>query len=358
MLILISGLMGLLVVAVLSATAAYQLSKSEAWQKSYNPHGMGLAIEVVFAFLLFFSVLSVAMIMRDAFNSLYFAQGWRSAWYLGAAGVLGGGVLIYMNVFAPRILAREQKVDPAHLGRQCRVPYLLYTPYSVIIWVALILPLVAMVYSSIRLDHSTMAAAMTELTQHSTLVSSLADQSQKFDPNALVYYQLEYHEAVSIVQTIVNRYLWVVGTFMVFLIVMLNTKITTIFTEEAQDFFKWLMWLLLLVAMGIGLYGLWRFHMIRSLAMTSFSELLTALQGTRSLDQMVAVKEQIILLQDEGTISFLRKTLDGGGLWLLFFSYASQIVLAKVTNRSVLKIIFPRSISSFLDGFMLVDEES
>lgn len=357
MLLIFLGLLGAIAAAILSAIATYRIPDSEAWEKAYNSKGMGLAIELVFAVLLFSATMSMGAIMSHAFDVLYLEGGWRSPWYLGFAGVAGIGVLVYMNVFAPGILAREQKVPSSDVRAQCRLPYLLYTPYSVIVWVALIVPMVAMVITSIRLDHLTMASTIEELQRHCQMVAGLAEDSQNFELNRLAFFQLEYREAITSVQEIVNRYLWVVGTFMVFLIIMLNTIITTIFTEEAQDSFKYLMWALLLTAMGICGYGLWRFQMMRTMSLDAFSGLLTSLEAGSSLDPFLAVKEEVLVFRNEGTVSFLQRTLEGGSLWLLFFSYAAQIVLAKVTNRSVLKIVFPRSIANFLESFMLVEEE-
>nr|MEE4268664.1 hypothetical protein [Candidatus Krumholzibacteria bacterium] len=358
MLLIFFGLLGALGVAILSAIATYRIPDSMAWEKAYNSHGMGLAIELVFAVLLFAAAMSMGVIMDSAFDFLYLQDGWRSPWYLGFAGTAGAGVLIYMNFFAPGILSREQDVLASETRSQCRWPYLLYTPYSVTLWVALIVPIVAMVITSIRLDHLTMAATIEELQRHCGMVAGLAEDSQAFDLNRLAFFQLEYREAIALVQDIVNRYLWVVGIFMVFLIIMLNTKITTIFTEEAQDSFKYLMWALLLTAMGICGYGLWRFHLMRAMSLDAFTGLLSGLEAGNSLDPFLAVKEEVLVLRNEGTVSFLQRTLEGGSLWLLFFSYAAQIVLAKVTNRSVLKIVFPRSIAKFLESFMLVEEES
>lgn len=358
MLYLTTGLLALLGVAMLSVLAAYRWSGSTAWQTAYNKNGMGLAIEMVFAVLLYFAVLTVAVIMSEAFEVLFLRGGWRSAWYLGAAGVMGGGVLIYMNIFAPGILSREQKVESLSVRSQCRLPYFLYSPYSLIIWVALILPLVAMVYSSIRLDHVIMNETIQELTMHSEMITASAEEAGDLDLHSLAYFHLEYQESISIVKVIVNRYLWVVGTFMVFLIIMLNTRITTIFTKEAQDYFKWIMWLLLMVAIGIGLFGVQRFHLLRSLTIDTFGRVFIVLQSSSSMEMMLTAKEHLLTIQAEGTMTFLRQILEGGSLWLLFFSYVTQIVLAKVTNRSVLKIIFPSNIARFLDSFLQVEDKS
>ena len=62
----------------------------------------------------------------------------------------------------------------------------------------------------------------------------------------MAIYRLEYRAAVDTVQRVVTRYLWVVGVFFFFLVVILNTRITSAYAESAQDFFKWLMWGLLL----------------------------------------------------------------------------------------------------------------
>ena len=41
----------------------------------------------------------------------------------------------------------------------------------------------------------------------------------------------------------------------------------------------------------------------------------------------------------------------------MIFTYALQAVLAKVTQRSAVSAIFPRSVAQFLDGFLLGREE-
>lgn len=319
---------------------------------------MGLSIELVVIVLLFFNVMSVGMIMQDAFRSLFLGDGWRSMWFLGAAGIVGLGVLLYMIIFAPLILAREQQVGPGKTWAQCRVPYLLYAPYSLVMWVVLVLPLVAMVVTSINLDHTSMSNTVIELNEHSGHVAGLADNTGHFELEKLVYYRIEYQESIATIQQVVNRYLWVVGTFMVFLIIVLNTQITTIFTEEALDFFKWLMWLLLAIAFGIGFFGLWRFFIMRSLAIDSISQLLSVLHSADALPEIIAAKNELLTLRAEATIYFLRQTMEGGSLWLLFFGYGAQIVLAKVSNRSLVKTIFPRNIAQFLDSFIELDKES
>jgi orotidine-5'-phosphate decarboxylase len=166
-------------------------------------------------------------------------------------------------------------------------------------------------------------------------------------------YGLAYRESLDAVQRMVSRYLWVIGVFMLSIIVILNTRITSSFTEESQDAFKWLMWVLLAVAVGVCLFGFSRYQAFRDLAVATHQGLQTLASTTGNLALLAAARESLLGLRNQGPVQFIQMTLESGSLGLMFFSYAMQIVLAKVTHRSVLGMIFPSPVARFLDSFML-----
>jgi hypothetical protein len=135
---LVIGVM--LATATVSAVAAYRLSGSAAWDREYNSHGMGLAIEIAFLLLTFASSIAIATIMKDSFRILFFEGGWKTPLFVGAGVVIAAGVSIYMMGVAPTVLARRQGVDASRVGAECGRPYLLYTPFSIISWIGAVPP--------------------------------------------------------------------------------------------------------------------------------------------------------------------------------------------------------------------------
>ena len=356
MLVVVAVVVGLLGIAVISAVAAYRLPGSQAWQRAYNANGMGLTIELAYLFLTFLALAIISAIMSDAFRTLFLEGGWRSPAFLAAGGVIAAGVGVYMLALAPSILARKEQVPAARVGRECRLPYLLYAPFSLISWAGLVLPLLAVVFVSIQTDRAHLAEVKAGLAaQGALLVERAADGSSAAMTHRSLY-DLDYQAAADAVQSMVGRYLWVVGVFMVFMIIILNTRITSVFTEEAQDSFKWLMWILLAVALAICLFGILRYQGMRGLALGTHERLAAIAAAKQQLVPLALAKKQLLELDNQGAVHFLRRTLEGGSLWLMFFSYAIQIVLAKVTHRSVVQVIFPRRIAAFLDAFVLAGE--
>lgn len=361
MLHLVIGTALLLALAALSAVAAYRWARSDAWNREYDLGGMGLTIELAYLVLAFLAVSSISLIMNRSFARLFLEDGWRSPLFLGAGGVIVGGVLVYMLVFAPRILARRQEVPDKRIGRECRVPYLLYTPFSLVSWAGLVLPLLAVITLAIQLDGTEVSTVRGVLQGqgHDLIASATAEAAVPGDRIAerAVLYSLAYRDAVDHLQRLVSRYLWIVGVFMVFMIVILNTRITSIFTETAQDSFKWLMWMLLLVAIGLCIFGVVRYQDMRHLAMAVQERVMTIARAQGQLELLAASQAKLLDLRNEGPAHFLRTALKGGGLWLMFFSYGAQIVLARITGRSVVQVIFPRPVARFLDAFMLSGED-
>jgi len=347
----------LLVVAGVSAVAAYRWSGSAAWEREYNQQGMGLSIELTFLFLTVLAASAISLIMADSFRSLFLERMWRSPAYLASAVVVISGVAIYMLVVAPQTLARKQGVKPERFGSECWRPYALYAPFSVISWVGFVLPVLALIFVSIQTDYGRMNATRQTLAQEGEAVIARIEGQSEITKEHSALYSLAYRGAIETLQRIVSRYLWVIGVFMMFLIVILNTRITSVFTEESQDAFKWLMWILLAVALGICLFGLTRFQSLRDLAIEAHTRIQSMADVRGQLQPLAASNEALLVLRNQGPVEFWRMTLNGGGLWLMFFSYASQIVMAKLTRRSLTQMIFPRPVARYLDAFMLTGEE-
>lgn len=357
MFVIVLVVAGLLVVAAASAVAAYRLSGSSAWEREYNPQGMGLTIELAYLFLVVTAAMAISLIMADSFRMLFLVGAWRSPVLLASALVMTAGVAFYMLAVAPLTLGRKQHVAPERIGRECRLPYLMYAPFSIISWVGLVLPVLAVLVVSIHSDHGTMALTRQRLAEEGRAVIALSDSRPETAREHVAIYDLAYREAVDTVQRMVSRYLWVVGVFMIFVVVILNTRITSVFTEESQDAFKWLMWVLLAVAVGICLFGLTRYQSFRAIAIETHARLQSIAAARGQLELLAAVKEALLELRNQGPVEFLRRTVESGSLWLMLFGYALQFVMAKVTHRSVLKVIFPSPVARFLDSFMVAGEE-
>lgn len=353
-LVLIVG--GLVAIAVGSAFAVYRRSGSDAWSREYDAEGTGLTIELAVLTLVVAAGVAISIIMTDSFRTLFLEGAWHSYPYLAAAFVVTLGVSIYMVAVAPSILARKQSVESTHVRRQCLLPYLAYTPFAVVLWVGLVLPVLALLAVSFHSDHRNLVATQRNLESSGALVLARADREPEAAPEHVAIYGLEYGAAVDTVQHTVSRYLWVIGVFMIFLLVILNTRITSVYTEEAQDIFKWLMWGLLLVAVGICLFGLTRYQAMRDLAMTTHERIVSSASSKGQLELVVATKGALLELRKDGPAVFLSKAVLGG-IWLMVFGYGLQIVLAKVTHRSAVDVIFPRSVARFLNGFLLGGEE-
>lgn len=347
----------LLAVAAASAFAAYRLAGSHAWNRQYDHRGIGLAIELAFLFLTAAVAIAISIIMAESFKSLFLAGQWRSPLYLGAAAVMAAGVSFYALVMAPDTLARAQAVKAEEVAKECRLPYALYVPFSVVSWAGFVLPVIALIVVSIHSDYRGMAVAQGRLSEEGANAMALAESKPDAAGKVAGIYSLDYQGAIDTVERMVSRYLWVVGVFMIFVIVILNTHITSVFTEEAQDAFKWLMWALLAVAIGIGLIGLARFQVFRDIAIETQTRLYRMGTDKGLVELIASAKSALLALRNQGPTQFVKMTFDSGGLWLMFFGYAIQVVMAKVTQRSVVKVIFPGPVARFLDSFMLGADE-
>lgn len=346
----------LVAVAIASVVAAYR-SGSAAWNREYGLGGFGLTVEMSYLVLTALSALAIAVIMNDAFRTIFLAGGWRSPWFLGGGIVIVSGAGLYLLGIAPSILRRKQDVAPARFAAECVRPYALYAPFALVTWAGLVLPVLAMVTVSIHADLGLMQRTRAELAAHGAAAVAEAEVAAEAPEAQSELFAIAHRGATDLVTRMVSRYLWVVGVFMVFVIVLLNTRITSVFTEESQDAFKWLMWVLLAVAMAICLYGLAQYEGLRMTAI-GVQERLESVAATQAeLALLTAARTALVALRDEGPVHFLRRTLEGGSLWLLFFSYALQIIMAKVTHRSVVRVIFPTPVARFLDAFMLPGEE-
>lgn len=348
---------GLLAAAAASAFAAYRLSGSVAWEREYNQQGMGLSIELTFLLLTVLAAAAISLIMADSFQKLFLHGLWRSPAYLASAVVILSGVAIYMLVVAPRTLAQKQKVERDRLASECWRPYLFYAPFSMISWVGFVLPVLALIFVSIQSDYGRMNVARQTLAQDGEAVIAMIGGQAEITKEHPALYSLAYRGATETLQRIVSRYLWVIGVFMMFVIVILNTRITSVFTEESQDAFKVLMWVLLAVALGICLFCLTRFQSMRDLAIETNSRLQSIAGSRGQLQPLAATNEALLALRNQGPVQFWRMILEGGGLWLMFFGYATQIVMAKITHRSLVQMIFPRPVARYLDAFMLTGED-
>jgi hypothetical protein len=346
----------LVVVAVTSVVAAYR-SGSAAWTREYGLDGFGLTVEMAYLVLTALATLAIAAIMHDSFRELFLKGGWRSPIFVIAALVVVGGASIYLLGVAPSILARKQRVPAEQVRRECFRPYALYAPFALVTWAGLVLPVLAMVTVSIHADLRLMDRTRTELAARGDAAVAMAATAMETPEAHSALYSIEHRSAADVVTRMVSRYLWVVGVFITFVIVLLNTRITSVFTEESQDVFKWLMWGLLAVAIGVSSYGLSQSEVLRSIAIAGQERLLALAERTGELGLITASKAALMDLREEGPIHFLRRTLEGGSVWLLFFNYAFTIISAKVTHRSVVRVIFPTPVARFLDAFVLPSGE-
>lgn len=346
----------LLAVALASVIAAYRCGSS-AWNREYGLGGFGLTVEMSYLVLTALAALAISVIMNDSFSALFLEGGWRRPLFLGAGVVILTGTSIYLLAVAPSILRRKQSVPPERFASECVRPYALYAPFALVTWAGLVLPVLALVTVSIHADLGLMQRTRAELVARGDVVVSAVQVTSEAPEAQSELFSLDHRAATDTVTRMVSRYLWVVGVFMVFVIVLLNTRITSVFTEESQDAFKWLMWVLLAVAIAIAGYGLAQYEALRAMAIGTHERLTTVAERDMQLGLLTASKTALVALRDEGPVHFLRRTLEGGSLWLLFFSYALQIIMAKVTHRSVVRVIFPTPVARFLDAFMLGGEE-
>jgi hypothetical protein len=154
----------------------------------------------------------------------------------------------------------------------------------------------------------------------------------------------------------VARYLWVVGVFILFLIVILNTKITLAFADAAQDIFKWMMFGFLVLALVICLIGLQEHREMQDLAVSTHEEIVAAAASEDRLELVAVAQEELLEIRAEGPSRILR----GGAIGLLslvLFGNAFQLLMARATNRSAVDAIFPRPVARFLHRFLLVGEK-
>jgi hypothetical protein len=346
----------LLLIATLAAWAAHRRFGSPAWESEYGDGGLGLTIELATLALVVLGGIAISTIMADSFRELFVDHGWRSAAYLGAA-VVGTLLIAYYHlVSAPRDLAKRYKVPDSKFGRECRLPYLVYTPYSLIMWVGFVLAVMAVLVVSVRSDRGEISSSRSDLAAAGAQVLRLAEQGPEDAPEHVAIYGLEYRAAGDVVQRAVGRYLWVVGVFVGFLIVLLNTRITSAYSAAAVDIFKWMMWGFLALAVVICGLGLARFQELRDLAIETHEHLVSNARDNGWLELEVAAKDALVNIEHEGPVRVLRGGFIGL-LSLIFFSNAFNFVMAKATKRSALHAVFPEKVAHFLDGFLLGSEE-
>ncbi len=347
----------LFAVAVCSAVAVYHLSGSTTWSLEWDKQGMGLSIEVAFLAAVVLVGVAVSIIMNDSFERLYLRGAWHSYPYLLISGVVALGVLIYTLHAAPSTLKDKHNVESTLVHRECRRPYRIYTPYAVILWVVLVLPVPAMVVVSFSTDHGSIVSARRDLAREGDRVLILADREPASAEQNAAIYGLQYQAAVDSLQRTIKRYLWVVGVFVFFLVVILNTRITTVYSEAAQDYFKWFMWFLLALALGICLYGLSEYQAMRDLAITADERLAVAASSSGQLGLVMVADQALLGLRGDDALTFFRGAVVGG-VGLIVFSQGIQVMLAKATHRSAMDVVFPRTVARFLHRFLLEGEDS
>ena len=349
--------LGLLLLAMVSVTAAYRVSGSEAWSREFDSHKFGLATELTYLVLSVFAGLSISLIMPEAFGFLFLDGGVRNPLFWGPAIFIVGGVSTYMFVLAPGSLAKRQGVSAESFRRECRRPYAMYAPFALVSWGGLVVPIVAMILVSIGGDSQSLALARSSVIEQGTSLEQLAGQAPEQAAERHEVFRLTYQEGVDLTQRTVSRYIWVVAVFVLFVIVILNTKITSVFAQESQDAFKWLMWGLLLLAISICAFGVYRYQDLRQIALGTNDALASLGLAENSMPLYSAAKTAHLSLKNEDAVYFLKSTLERGSMWLLFFGYGFQIILAKITHRSVIRVIFPSKIAGFVEAFMVPAEE-
>ena len=346
----------LLGVAVWSVVAVYH-SSSAAWELEYGNEGLGLTIELALLGLVSVVLIAMSTIMYNAFRTLYLHGGWHLYAYICVACSVAVGVALYTVGFAPSALAKKHDVEPARVHRECRRPYWVYTPYAVVLWAVLMLSVPAMMVVSLHDDRATITAAHNAVADDGDRVVALTTKKASTAERNVEIFGLSYQAAVDTVQRAVARFLWVVAVFMLFLVVILNTRITTAYAEAAQEFFKWLMWVLLLLALAIVVGGVAEYQSIRELAIRANTRIVAAATANGELDVVVAADQALIHLRNDTVEQFLRAAIVGG-LGALAVVQGFQILLAKLTNRSVLTAIFPRPVARFIHGFLLEGNET
>jgi hypothetical protein len=346
---------GLLAIAALAVTAAHRFSGVTAWSDEYGEDGVGLSIELALLSLVVIGVIALSLLMSESFTTLFLDGGWLSYWFLLPLLIVALGVARYNLVAAPKALADKRKVPQERVRRECLRPYAMYTPYSMILWVGLLLPVIALLAVSIHGDLGAMTDARRDLAVSGDRVVQLASSEPRSAPDHVAIYGLEHREAVDTVHRMVNRYLWVVGVFILFLIVILNTRITSAYADTAQDFFKGLMWVFLAVAVGICMFGLSRYQELRELAIATHERLIANASREGQLGLVVTAREELLELRQVGPVQFMRGAVVGV-FGLVLFSYGLQHLLAKVGHRSAIDAIFPRKVARFMHAF-LVDKD-
>ena len=131
---------GMLALAASSAIVAYWVAGSREWWDEYDEEGIGLVIEVTLLVLVLLVAIAMSFVMNDAFRRLYLEDGWSTYGYVAVTAGCTLFVLWYTLWSAPRKLAEKHAVERAQVFRACRLPYIAYTPYSVILLVGLALP--------------------------------------------------------------------------------------------------------------------------------------------------------------------------------------------------------------------------
>ena len=167
---------GLLALAAASATAAYRVAGTRAWAAEYDEDGIGLLIELTLLVLVLLVAIAMSFVMSDAFRRLYLEDGWRTDGYVAVTAGCTLIVLWYTLWFAPRKLAEKHAVGRPQVFRSCRLPYIAYTPYSVILLVGLALPVFAALSISLYNDVSGMIDARHDLSRNGDRVATVVDE--------------------------------------------------------------------------------------------------------------------------------------------------------------------------------------
>jgi len=351
-----------LAIALVSTFSATRLVRSPAWIREWDTvngqEGLGLTLEIVFVLLLAASFMTICLIMRDAVRRILDERIYARRWFVSLTAVTVLGVVGYTTLAAPGILQSLQDVPAERVWRECRLPYFAYTPYSLVNWVAFVLPMVLVIGVSIHDDRKALMSFATRLGSASANVvghvrCSVEEDGTEDCEARIELYRYEYHEKAEVITEMVGKLIWVVGIFIVFVIVMLNTHLSSIYTETAKDIFKLVMLLLLAVALFVGYLGILRFLGFRNEVLASLGDIYDIAEEADQAKLMLFARSVMREISPEGTIYFVKKLLSGGSLWLLFFTYSYQLIIAKATERSVVDTVLPSYVVAFLKKIMI-----
>ena len=135
-------------------------------------------IELTLLVLVLLVAIAMSFVMNDAFRRLYLEDGWRTYGYVAVTAGCTLVVLWYTLWFAPRKLAEKYAVGRPQVFRSCRLPYIAYTPYSVILLVGLALPVFAALSVSLYNDVSGMIDARHDLSRNGDRVATVSTRSR------------------------------------------------------------------------------------------------------------------------------------------------------------------------------------